>query len=284
MDATDTIARFPERLGLGTWEYGNHASHRATEVAAVVYALQAGYRMIDTAEMYARGGAERIVGEGLRVHGRAHRDRLFIVSKVLPDHASRRGCAQACEASIERMGCDYLDLYLLHWPGSHPYSETLQGFRDLMQRGLIRNFGVSNLDLSQMKKWREAEEQLGVRSTLQCNQIYYSVMERGAEFDLVPWQRQQGIQTMAYSPLGRGPLASHPRLHKIAQARGATAAQVALAWCIRAPDFVAIPKSVHPERLSENLKATELVLTVAELAAIDAEFPPPTRLRPLAST
>jgi diketogulonate reductase-like aldo/keto reductase len=179
------------------------------------------------------------------------------------------------------MGCDYLDLYLLHWPGRHQFSETLRGFGDLMQRGLIRAFGVSNLDTDELRRWLQAQNGLGLTATTYCNQLYYCAEARGIEYQLLPYQREHHIATMAYSPLGRGSLVRHPLLVRLGRERGATAAQIALAWCLREPDIVAIPKSVHPVRIDENLAAAQLRLTAAELAQIDEAFPPPKSKQPL---
>jgi diketogulonate reductase-like aldo/keto reductase len=180
------------------------------------------------------------------------------------------------------MGCEYLDLYLLHWPGSHPFTETLRGFEQLLRRGLIRHFGVSNLDLPQLQQWITDEKRLGLSgASVQCNQLYYAVSARGIEFDLLPWQRQHHIQTMAYSPLGEGRLARHPLLVELGRARGVSAAQMALAWCIRQSDVVAIPKSAQARRIEENLQAAQLELTAAELQQIDQAFPPPRSKQPL---
>jgi diketogulonate reductase-like aldo/keto reductase len=281
MAASGDSLHFPGRVGLGTWKMGASKAARPQEIAAVTHALGLGYRLLDTAEMYAEGGAERIVGGALKAFGAARRAELCIVSKVLPSNASRAGTIRACEASIERLGCGYLDLYLLHWPGSYPFNETLQGFEDLRQRGLIRHFGVSNLDLPEMTRWVDAEKRLALGSRTQCNQLYYCCEARGIEFSLLPWQRAQGIRTMAYSPLGQGALTRHPVLRRIAQERQATAAQVALAWTIREPDVVAIPKSVDPQRIEENFSAAQLVLSATELAQIDQSFPPPRSRQPL---
>jgi diketogulonate reductase-like aldo/keto reductase len=281
MHAPGNSLQFPGRIGLGTWQMGASAAQRAREIAAVEHALSLGYRLLDTAEMYADGGAERVIGSALKQFGAARRAELFIVSKVLPGNATRKGTVRACEASIERMGCEYLDLYLLHWPGPHGYSETLRGFADLLQRGLIRQCGVSNFEQQQLQEWLEAEAALGAHTHTQCNQLYYCAEARGIEFALLPWQRAHAIQTMAYSPLGRGRLVEHPLLRQLAQARGVSAAQVALAWCVRDAGVVAIPKSVHPQRLAENLQAAQLHLSAAELARIDQAFPPPRSHAPL---
>ena len=281
MHAPDGGLGFPGRIGLGTWEMGVDAGQRKQEIAAVKHALDVGYRLLDTAEMYADGGAERIIGSALQAFGAERRAELCIVSKVLPGNASRSGTARACEASIERMGCDYLDLYLLHWPGRHPLAETLRGFHDLMQRGLIRHFGVSNFDIDNLQRWLQAQERLGQGPGAQCNQLYYCIEARGIEFELLPFQRARAISTMAYSPLGRGSLARAPLLQQIGRERGVSAARVALAWCLREPDVVAIPKSVDLVRIEDNLRAAELRLSLAELQRIDEAFPPASSKQPL---
>jgi diketogulonate reductase-like aldo/keto reductase len=272
---------FPGRIGLGTWQMGASAAQRQREIAAVTHALDIGYRLLDTAEMYADGGAERIISGALEAFGAARRAELCIVSKVSPGNASRSGTARACEASIERMGCHYLDLYLLHWPGRHRFSETLRAFEDLMQRGLIRQFGVSNLDLDELQRWLQAEKSLGLAAGARCNQLYYCAEARGIEFELLPFQRAHAIATMAYSPLGRGSLARHPLFTQLGRARQVTAAQIALAWCLREPDVIAIPKSVEPARIEQNLRAAQLQLSAAELSQIDQAFPPPSSSQPL---
>lgn len=268
---------FPAKIGLGTWKMGESPSRRQQEADAVLHALALGYRLIDTAEMYGAGGAERVVGEALQRFGVAHRAELFIVSKVLPQNASRKGTLKACEASLKALGCDYLDLYLLHWRGSHSFRDTLQAFIELQQRGLIREFGVSNFDIDDLTEWREAEQALQVSTPARVNQVYYCAQARGIEFDVLPWQHKQGIATIAYSPLGLGDLTRHPTFIEIGTARGCTAAQVALAWVIRHPDVVAIPKSANPQRQEENLRAVDITLSEAELKRIDAAFPPPQR-------
>jgi diketogulonate reductase-like aldo/keto reductase len=281
MNAPRDARHFPARIGLGTWEMGASAAQRDQEIAAVKHALDIGCRLLDTAEMYADGGAERVIGSALKGFGAARRAEIYIVSKVMPGNASRSGTVRACEASIDRMGCDYLDLYLLHWPGRHPFSETLRGFDDLLRRGLIRDFGVSNLDTDELQRWLQAEKSLGLGATARCNQLYYCAEARGIEFQLLPFQRRHAIATMAYSPLGRGALARHPLLAQLGRARGVSAAQIALAWCLREPDVIAIPKSVHPARIEENLSAAHLRLSQVELGQIDQAFPPPNSKRPL---
>lgn len=281
MSAPSGALQFPSRLGLGTWMMGESRTARSAEQAAIAHALQIGYRLFDTAEIYGDGGAERLLGQALRAFGSTRRAELCIVSKVKPAHASRRGTVAACEASIERLDCQYLDLYLLHWRGPHAFEQTLQGFSDLLQRGLIRHHGVSNLDLEELQAWREAERRLGLTSATACNQLYYCLQERGIEFELLGWQRAHGVQTMAYSPLGRGELARHEGLARLGRKRGVSAAQLALAWSMRDRDVVSIPKSSDPRRIEENWRARELVLSAEELAQLDRMFPPPSSRQPL---
>jgi diketogulonate reductase-like aldo/keto reductase len=276
--------KFPARIGLGTWRMGNSRAARVNETAAVAHALAAGYRLFDTAEMYGDGGAEQLLGTALRDFGAGRRDELFIVSKVLPGHGSRAAVVRACEQSLARLGCGYLDLYLLHWRGSHPFEQTLAGFAELRERGLIRRYGVSNFDQGDLSEWFEAEASLGLAGGTQCNQVYYCLETRAIEFEQLDWQRQHRVQTMAYSPLGQGALAQHPLLRQMAQLRGLSAAQLALAWVIRDGDVVAIPKSVQPRRIDENLAAAAVTLTAAELARLDQAFPPPRTRQPLPMT
>lgn len=280
--------QFPARLGLGTWMMGESRVSRTRELAALACALQLGYRVFDTAEIYGQGGAERLLGQALTAFGVGSssgpaREELFLVSKVKPSHASLSGTVRACEASIERLRCRYLDLYLLHWSGPHPFTETLQALAELRDRGLIRHFGVSNFTLQELQQWRAAEASLGLTGSTQCNQLYYCLQARGIEFDLLPWQRQHGILTMAYSPLGRGSLARHPLLQRLGRERGATAAQIAIAWSMRAPELISIPKSSDARRVEENWAARSLVLSDAECAELDRAFPPPQTHMPLAT-
>lgn len=264
-------------LGLGTWRMGESARVRRAEVDAVRYALELGYRLIDTAEMYGDGGAEEVVGEAL-AQGPVRRDAVFLVSKVYPHNASRKGTVAACERSLKRLRTDCIDLYLLHWRGAIPLAETVAAFEHLRERGKIRHWGVSNFDVDDLRELWAADD--GDRCA--ANQVYYSAGQRGIEFDLLPWQRQRRMPAMAYCPIDQGALARSTRLQAIARARGATAAQVALAWVLRQPDVIAIPKAVQPTHLSDNVAAASIVLSAAELAQIDAAFPPPARKRPLA--
>ncbi len=261
------MQQIPFRIGLGTYGFGERSGDRDRDTQAVKHALDVGYRLIDTAEIYAQGGAERIVGEALKAFGR--RSELFIVSKVHGPNASCDGTVRACQASIERMGCGHLDLYLLHGRGPRRFSETLGGFSELLRAGLIRHIGVSNFNVQDLEEWRIEARRLGVASPLACNQVPYSADSPGIEHELLPYHRQHGIQTMAYSPLGRGTLARHPTLARLGEQRGLTAAQMALAWCLRAPDIVAIPKSADHRRIEENFIAASVRLSREEVEQID---------------
>jgi len=283
-----TCIRFPDggqapALGLGTWHLGESRAARSQEAEAVAAALAMGYRAIDTAEMYGNGGAEEVVGQALRQSleaGVVQRDEVFIVSKVLPSNASRRGTVSACEASLKRLGLDHLDLYLLHWAGSHPLRETIAAFEALQARGLIRRWGVSNFDLENM----QALFATPGGAACAANQVYYSLSERGIEFNLLPWAAEHGVPTMAYCPVDQGALAGHPGLQALARPLGCSAAQLALAWTMRHPQVMPIPKARNPAHLRENLAAASQVLDAATLAALDALFPPPSRRQPLAMT
>jgi len=264
-------------LGLGTWRMGESARSRRAELEAVQFALEIGYRLIDTAEMYGAGGAEEVVGEAL-AQGPVRRDEVFLVSKVVPHNASRKGTIAACERSLTRLRTDRIDLYLLHWRGSEPLSETVAAFERLRAQGKVRHWGVSNFDADDLRELWDVDD--GGRCA--ANQVYYSAGQRGIEFDLLPWQRQHRMPVMAYCPIDQGALAKSRPLQTIARARGVTAAQIALAWVLRQPDVIAIPKAVQAAHLRDNLAAASIELTAAELAQIDAAFPPPARKRRLA--
>jgi diketogulonate reductase-like aldo/keto reductase len=260
------MQQIPVRIGLGTYGFGERPEDRQRDVRAVEHALDVGYRLFDTAEIYGQGGAERIIGEAFKAFGR--RSELFIVSKVHGPNATREGTVRACKASIERIGCGYLDLYLLHGRGPHRFSETLRGFSELLRAGLVRRIGVSNFSVQALEEWHAQARSLGVDSPLACNQVPYSADAPGIEYELLPYQRARGIQTMAYSPLGRGALTSHPTLVRLGEARGLTAAQMALAWCLRAPDIIAIPKSADHRRIEENFTAASVRLSLEEVEQI----------------
>jgi len=268
-------------LGLGTWHMGEAAARRTDDVAAVRCAIDIGYRVIDTAEMYADGGAEQVVGQGVAQALRAGavtREQLFIVSKVTPHNASRAGMAAACERSRKRLMLDHIDLYLLHWPGPHPLRETVAAFEALQADGHIRHWGVSNFDTDDLRELTALPG--GARCA--ANQVYHSLSTRGAEFDLLPWQRQKQMPLMAYCPLDQGDLAADATLCGVAERSGVTASQVALAWSTAQPGVMAIPKTGRETHLRENFAAAGLVLGAADLAEIEAHFPAPRRKRPLA--
>ncbi len=267
-------------LGLGTWRMGEDRAAHGTELAALRHALELGYRVFDTAEMYADGGAESLLGEALAgpLRGALPRRELFIVSKVYPHHGSARGVVAACERSLRRLRLEQIDLYLLHWRGSVPLHETVQGFQALQRRGLIRHWGVSNFDLADM---RELMAMPG-GSDCSANQVWYSLTRRGVEFDLLPWQRQRQMPLMAYSPIDQGALAGHAPLAALAARRGLCAAQLALAWALAQAGVMAIPKSSQAPHLQHNWQAAALRLSPEELAELDRLFAPPRRRQPLA--
>jgi diketogulonate reductase-like aldo/keto reductase len=268
-------------LGLGTWHMGEAARTQAAEVAAVRLAIEIGYRLFDTAEMYGEGGAETVLGRSLNDAlrgGAVRRDELFIVSKVYPHNASRAGTLAACERSCKRLGLDHIDLYLLHWPGSHPLEQTVAGFEALRAQGRIRHWGVSNFDTAEMSTlW-------ALRDGKNCaaNQVYYSLSARGVEFDLLPWQRKQRIATMAYCPIDQGALARSSALLPIAKRLEASPAQVALAWLVSRGDVIALPKAVQEVHLRDNFAAASIELDAAALAELDKLFAAPRRKERLA--
>jgi diketogulonate reductase-like aldo/keto reductase len=268
-------------LGLGTWRMGESAERRNAEVKAVRAAIEMGWRVIDTAEMYGEGEAESVVGravaESLRA-GVVSRDALFVISKVYPHNASARGVAAAFDRSRRRLGLDRIDGYLLHWRGSVPLAETVAAFESLRARDAVRHWGVSNFDVDDM------EELFAVDGGHRCaaNQIYYALSERAPAFDLLPWHAAHGVVTMAYSPIDQGALVRSAVLRRIASGIGATPAQVALAWLCAQPGVMALPKSSRPARLTENLASSSLSLSAEVLAELDRVFPPPTRKTPLA--
>ncbi|MDR6860843.1 aldo/keto reductase [Variovorax guangxiensis] len=269
-------------LGLGTWRMGEEPGSRKAEVAAVRTAIAMGLRLIDTAEMYGEGGAEEVVGqaiaEALRA-GDVRREELFVVSKVYPHNASRKGTPAACARSLARLGLDRIDLYLLHWRGEHPLDQTCEAMRRLVDDGRIGRWGVSNFDTGDMD---ELAAVCGEPLDCAANQVYYSMSERGPEFSLLPWQRERGLPLMAYSPIDQGALAGDAALKKMAERLGVTAAQLALAWVVAQPGVVAIPKAVREAHLRDNLAAAELRLSAEDLAEIDRLHPPPRGKKPLA--
>ena len=266
-------------LGLGTWKFGDALSARKAEIASVRTALELGYRMIDTAEMYGEGGAEEVVGIALNDAIRAgdvRRDEVIVVSKVYPHNASRAGTRAACDRSRHRLGLDSIDVYLLHWRGQYALEETVESMRALAAAGHVRRWGVSNFDVDDM------EELAAIADDCALNQVWYSLGERDPEFELLPWLRERNMPLMAYSPIDQGRAAAEPVLRQIADARGLTAVQVALAGVLQQPGVIAIPKATGAAHLRENLAAVDVVLSAAELQAIEQRFPRSVRKAPLA--
>jgi diketogulonate reductase-like aldo/keto reductase len=258
---------------MGTWQMGEHARHRQGELAALRHGLDLGLSLIDTAEMYGEGGAEAMIGEAIV----QRRSEVFLVSKVYPHNASQRGTIAACERSLKRLQTDYLDLYLLHWRGSVPLAETLTAFQALQQAGKIRAYGVSNFDTHDM----EAASPLNGGDAIATNQVLYNLTRRGIERDLLPWCRQHKLPLMAYSPIEQGRLLHDQTLTTIAQARGVTAAQVAIAWLWHQDNVIVIPKASRIEHVEQNYAALDLKLSVEELSTLEAAFPAPTQAVPL---
>jgi diketogulonate reductase-like aldo/keto reductase len=258
-------------FGMGTWYMGEKAASRKAEVAALRHGLDLGLRLIDTAEMYGEGGAEEVVGEAIA----GRRDEAFVVSKVYPHNASRKGIAAACERSLRRLKTDRLDLYLLHWRGNVPFEETIAGFEALRAAGKIRHWGVSNLDIGDM------EELWVLSKAAQANQLLYNLSRRGIEWDLLPWLRERRIPVMAYSPIEQARLLKNRALLEFSKRHGMTPAQAALAWLLANDDVIVIPKASNPAHLQENLGSIEKALTKEQLAELDRAFPPPRAPSPL---
>lgn len=261
------------RLGMGTWHMGESASQRGAEVAALRLGLELGMTLIDTAEMYGEGGAEEVVGEAIR----GRREGVYVVTKFYPHHASRKHLFAACDASRRRLGIDTIDCYLYHWRGSAPLAETLAALGELVDKGRIARWGVSNFDVADL----EEVAALPGGGAVATNQVLYNLARRGIEFDLLAWCARRGVTVMAYSPLDEGPLAVHPAVVAVAKARGITPAQVALAWTLRRPEVVAIPKAASPRHLRENAAALDVRLDDAALGELDRAFPPPARKKRL---
>lgn len=253
-------------LGQGTWMMGEGRHSRAEEARALQLGLDLGMTLIDTAEMYADGAAEEVTGAAIA----GRRDEVFVVSKVLPQHASRSGTIAACEKSLKRLGIETIDLYLLHWRGAHALVDTIAGFEALQQAGKIRHWGVSNFDV------RDMEELLAVGGAgCAANQVLYNLTRRGMEFDLLGWSTTHNIPIMAYSPIEQGLLARNRALADIAARHGVTQAQIAIAFVLSRPNVIAIPKAGSEAHVRENRAAADLVLTTDDIAALDAAFPPP---------
>lgn len=258
-------------IGQGTWNMGRNPLKRKGETAALLAGIEMGMTMVDTAEMYDN---EEFIGQAIG----GVRDKVFLVSKVHPSHADYQGTIRACENSLRRLNTDYLDLYLLHWKGSYPFSETIEAMTELQHSGKIRMWGVSNIDLPDMVEM----ENLSHGYACDADQVLYNLQERGVEYDLIPWARQYEMPVIAYSPIGEGRLKDSLVLKTIAKKHEATPVQVALAWTIRQPGVIAIPKAGSVEHVRENFGALSLTLDADDLRMLDAAFPPPTHKIPLA--
>lgn len=260
-------------LGQGTWGMGEHAENQQDEIDALRFGLDAGMRLIDTAEMYGDGAAEELVGKAIA----GRRSEAFLTTKVYPHNATRAGAIAACERSLRRLACDHIDLYLLHWRGQVPLEDTLEAFEQLVRAGKIRYWGVSNFDVADM------EELAGLPSGAAgaTNQVLYNLTRRGIEYDLLPWCAQRNIAVMAYSPLEQSRLLDAPALAVVAARHAATTAQVALAWVLRNDRMIAIPKAGTPAHVRQNRAALDIALTPDDLAALDRAFRAPTRKRSL---
>jgi diketogulonate reductase-like aldo/keto reductase len=266
------------RLGQGAWAIGDDRAKRRAEIAALRAGLDLGLQLIDTAEMYGDGRSEELIAEAIA----GRRDEAYLVSKVLPHNASRRGTIEACKRSLKRLDTDYLDLYLLHWRESRPLAETLEAFVELKNEGLIRDYGVSNFDRDDMEEARE----LPGGQAIAANQVLYNLQRRGSEWELQPWCAEHGVRIMAYTPLGNSgrdqrTILVNATVNKIAARRDATPAQVALAWLLQRDNVVTIPKAGTEKHVRENRAALDLKLAPTDLAELDAAFPPPRRKIPL---
>ena len=260
-------------MGLGTWHMGERIGNPKTEVDALIRGLDLGATLIDTAEMYARGGAERVVGSAIK----GRRDNVFIVSKIVPHNASFDGTIRACENSLQRMEIESIDLYLLHWPGNHPLESTVSAFEQLKTDGKIKHWGVSNFDTSDM------QELYGIPDGKNCqiNQVLYNLSRRGIEWDLLPWCRSMGLPIMAYSPIEQGRLLENKKLKALASEIGVSAAQLSIAWSIRKNDIITIPKASNLEHVGQNIDAWTIKLESAILDELDKLFKPPFRKKGL---
>jgi diketogulonate reductase-like aldo/keto reductase len=260
-------------LGQGTWHFAEDPARRDEEIAALRLGLDLGMRLIDTAEMYANGGAEELVGDAIA----GRRDDVFLVSKVLPQNATRAGTVAACDRTLRRLRTDRIDLYLLHWRTWVPLPQTLEAFDALVRVGKIRHWGVSNFDVEDM----EELVQLPRGDAVATDQVLYNLSRRGIEYALLPWCQERRIPIMAYSPIEQGRLLRHAVLRAVAARHGASAAQVALAWVVRHDKMIAIPRAASVVHVRENRAALDIRLSADDLAELDRAFPPPTRKRPL---
>lgn len=260
-------------FGMGTWKMGEDPAAHAEELATLRLGLDLGANLIDTAEMYGSGLSEKLVGEA--ISGR--RDEVFLVTKVLPQNATRKKTLLACEKSLQRLGTEHIDLYLLHWRGGVPLAETIEAFKLLQKAGKIRHFGVSNFDVEDMRQLHE--EASGAEA--QTNQVLYNLSRRGIEWDLLPWLHEHRMPVMAYSPIEEARLLRIPELKDFAQRHEMKPAQVALSWLLSRENVIVIPKTSQRERLVENLESLEHPLTAEQLSELDRLFPPPDGPQPL---
>ena len=260
-------------LGQGTWMFGDNPQTRDAEQAALSRGLDLGLTLIDTAELYGDGRSERLVGEVIA----GRRDEVFLVSKIRPENAGEMTMMLHCEKSLQRLGVDRLDLYLLHWESRFPLEEIVASFEELIDEGMIARWGVSNLDIRAMRKLREVDG----GEHCAANQLLYNLGSRGIEFDLLPWQQEHLMPVMAYSPLGRGDLLQHPAIVSIADRHDASPAQIALAAVLRQDDVIAIPKASSVAHVEANAAALEIELDAEDLEALDRAFPPPATAQPL---
>lgn len=258
-------------IGQGTWNIGKSAAKSKEEAEALLTGIDLGIEIIDTAELY---GNEEFIGKVIK----GVRDKIFLISKVLPENASSYGTVKACEASLQRLGTDYLDMYLLHWKGRHRFADTVAAMQELQQAGKIKSWGVSNIDVEDM----ETIYSLPGGNECATNQVLYNLSERGVEYDLIPWSWQKRMPVMAYSPVGEGRLIKHPVVERIAGKHGATPAQIALAWTIRQPSIISIPKAGKVQHVKDNYSSLSIVLDADDLQELDNAFPPPTKKIPLA--
>jgi len=264
-------------LGQGTWRMGENASKRKGEVAALRTGIELGMTLVDTAEMYADGGAERVVGEAIA----GRRDQVFVVTKFYPQNASRERMAAACDRSLRRLDVEQIDLYLVHWRGDVPLKETLAGFDDLLEAKKIRYAGVSNFDVDDMEELAHLKSGL---ERIVTNEVLYNLERRGIEWDLLPWMRKRHRPIIAYSPVEEGLLAHpHHALIRVAERHDATPVQVALAWVIRDDGVIAIPKAADQKHVRENRGAADIKLTKRDLEELDESFPAPEGRKPLES-
>jgi diketogulonate reductase-like aldo/keto reductase len=260
-------------LGMGTWYLGENPDQHDIQLSALRTGIEVGLTLIDTAEMYGDGAAEELVGKAIA----GRRDSVFLVSKVLPSHATLAGTPKACRDSLRRLGTDHLDMYLLHWRGTAPLAQTVEAFEELVQAGLIRCWGVSNFDVLDLVELVAVPG--GTR--FQTDQVLYNLGRRGTEYDLLPWLRETGTPLMAYSPVDHGSLLEHPAIRDMAGAKGVTPAQLAIAWVLRLPDVFAVAKASTRAHVIENRAAMEISFSEAELDQLDRMFPPPFSKVPL---